>query len=756
MKTRQFAPLSVLVCAMMIGANAARATVNPAGVVPIDAASTTGAILETAGTVDLALNLGDSSGSTINGIAFTGAVLSAGTPVVGAGATLTPNAPTPSATSLRNLANLNGFLWPTTGDFAGVMGDLVDSQRFPAQAGDALNFTISGLDANRFYFIQVFSGDTRAENENQNYTLGGVTQNAQFGNGGTNDGALVKFTATGETTLTLSVSNVTGASPPMLAGILIRSVEPGLFAPLTAMGTGNGSPFNLTIQIGNGAAVPYHITGASFTGPNAGEFSTGTTLPLVVPAAGTADFTVNVVPTAGGTRTAVLTLATNDPAVPSLDVSLTVDIADPDIVIDPSHDFGSTAALPGTVTGNVFVDNIGGATNLTVSAPVITGPGAAAFGVTSLPAPIAPGTLDSVVLTYNPSAPGYHAAQLQLTTNDPFTPTVTVQLKGEVTGDLISPVTVSAVSSENIFGIDRDANRTIDGSGLTGLGSAGSTHRIGENSLVWTTNGVLAAPNDLAPFITYDLGAVYQITRIREWGYNDPTLNITYNTQAMVFGPNQVEIFTSTDNVTFASAGTVNFAQAPGTAGYAGNDIPVALPAARYIRLEIRTNHAGAIFDGTGANPGTTDPRGLTGLSEIRFEGTAVPASPFDLWLDSFSLTGADRNPDADSDKDGSENLIEYITGGIPNVSDPDKLPRIEVTGGSLIVTFTRPNTVSGATIRFEVGTNLANWTDVYTVGTSPEVAITPNGTDPDTITLTLPAVGQPKRFVRLAAELAP
>lgn len=747
--------LSLMAATITAGMQQSQATVTAAGVDLIDAASTTGTILASNGSVDLALNLGAASGASISGITFTGAVLTAGTPVIGSGATLTPAAPSPAGTSLRNL-DLNGFLWSNSSALAGVMNDLVDTQRFPAQAGDALNFTISGLDANRFYFIQLLSGDTRAEFENQNYNLGGVVQNGQFGNGGTNDGVLVKYTVTGETTLNLSVSNVTGNSPPMLSGILIRSVEPGLFAPLSASGTSNGTPSSVTVQIGNGASVGYNITGASFSGTHAGDFSSGSSTPLTVPATGSADFTVNVTPSGGGTRTATLILNTDDPSVPTLSVPLSVNVLDPLVIIEPSLDFGISASLPSPLSDVIYVDNDGGATNLTVSSPVISGPGASAFSVTSLPAPLAPGTFDSVEITFNPSAPGYYAATLQLTTNDPFTPSVTVALKGEVTGNLISPVTVLAVSSENIFGIDRDANRTIDGSGLTGTGSPGSSHNIGETGLVWTSNGNIASPNDLAPQLTYDLGAIYQVTKIREWGYNDPTVNVLLGSTANLIGPNQVEIFTSTDNTTYTSAGTVNFALAPGSAGYTGNEFPVSLPAARYVRLEIKSNHDGAIFDGTGANPGIADGRGLTGLSEVRFEGTLAPSSPFDTWLDSFSISGGDRAPDADPDRDGVENLIEFAVGGNPNLSDPGKLPQGSISGGNLVVTFDRPDSVSGVALRFEAGTNLTNWPDVFPVGSSPEVSIAPNGSAPDTVTLNLSTASQPIRFVRLVAELNP
>ncbi len=536
---------------------------------------------------------------------------------------------------------------------------------------------------------------------------------------------------------------------------LIKVEQPGLIAPLTASGTSNGIASTLTVPIGNGAAVPYTITGASYSGPNLSDFSSSTVTPVVVPAGGSTDFLVNVIPTAGGSRTATLTLVTNDPSNPSFEVDLSVEVSDPEIVIEPSLNFGDSPTLPGSVVDEIIVDNLGDATHLTVGSPVISGPGAAAFSVSSLPSPIAPGAFGTVGVTFNPLAAGFHSASLQLSTNDPFAPLVTVQLSGEVTGSLIQGVTVAGVSS-GLTAFGRDASNSVNGSGMKGLGSVGSTHGTGENGVAWTTHGNIIEPNDLDPQVTCDLGAVYQVTKIREWGYNDPTVNGFLGTPARIFGPNLVEVFTSIDNVTFSSAGTINFSLAPGTAGYLGSDIAVSLPAARYIRFDIKSNHDGAIFDGTGASPGVADARSLTGLSEVRFEGTPVAGTPFEIWLDSFALAGADRLPDADPERDGVSNIIEYVTGGNPNVADTGNLPNGEVIGDNLVVSFDRPDSVSGVAIRFEAGVNLSSWPDIFTVGSSPEISILSNGSSPDTITLTLPRAGNPRRFTRLVAELVP
>lgn len=190
-------------------------------------------------------------------------------------------------------------------------------------------------------------------------------------------------------------------------------------------------------------------------------------------------------------------------------------------------------------------------------------------------------------------------------------------------------VTVAAVSSENVLGLDRDASRTVDGSGL----SAGA-HDDGETGVAWTTVGNLGPGTDFRPSITFNLGDVVDVESIREWGYN--TSFVTGGGIPMKrIGPKDVDVFTSTDGVNYTFAETLVFAEAPGTAGYTGHLIPVNYQDIRYLRLDIKTNHDGAVFDGTGTQPGG-DGRSLTGLSEISF-GIATPPTPPEVISSGFN-----------------------------------------------------------------------------------------------------------------------
>ena len=191
--------------------------------------------------------------------------------------------------------------------------------------------------------------------------------------------------------------------------------------------------------------------------------------------------------------------------------------------------------------------------------------------------------------------------------------------------------TVASVSSQNPVP-GRDADHSVDGSGMTDYGK----HLQGETGIAWTSLGMYGA-TDYAPYIIYDLGSTQDVSAMRIWNYNSAyvvkaaavadvssqelsTLKKAADALTMsIVGPDLVEVFTSADGLTFASQGNVNFALASSSDNYGGQDIHVDYTGVRYIKFEIKTNHDGAVFDGTGSKRGDIDGRALTGLSEVRF-----------------------------------------------------------------------------------------------------------------------------------------
>lgn len=187
--------------------------------------------------------------------------------------------------------------------------------------------------------------------------------------------------------------------------------------------------------------------------------------------------------------------------------------------------------------------------------------------------------------------------------------------------------TVDDLSSE-LVGFGRQAIHSVDSSGLTGL-----MHTTTAGNTMWTTtgNGSAGGTPDFDPYITYDLGAVYDITSAHIWNYNEGGLH--------VIGPDSVKVLTSTDGMNFVDQGNVNFADATGLGSYTGSNLALNLNGVQYIKFDILTNHDGAVFDGTGNTPGN-DGRSLTGLSEIRFEGTPTTPEPNTFLLAITGLVG--------------------------------------------------------------------------------------------------------------------
>jgi len=197
-----------------------------------------------------------------------------------------------------------------------------------------------------------------------------------------------------------------------------------------------------------------------------------------------------------------------------------------------------------------------------------------------------------------------------------------------VQGAVITGVTVADFSTENVVGLDLDADYTVNGAGLTGTGAAGSVHSNAINGTLWNTGGSLGGNdpsgttgvNDFDPFITFDLGDVYAVDTIRIWNYNGVD-----GQSFSLLGPDDIELFAGLTLGSLTSQGSIAPLQASATNGELGEDFAVGI-VARYIQFDIKSNYDGAIFGPAeiGANGGANG-LSLTGLSEVRFEGVIVP-----------------------------------------------------------------------------------------------------------------------------------
>jgi hypothetical protein len=135
-------------------------------------------------------------------------------------------------------------------------------------------------------------------------------------------------------------------------------------------------------------------------------------------------------------------------------------------------------------------------------------------------------------------------------------------------------------------------------------------------------------------------------------------------------------------------------------------------------------------------------------------------ASSFASWAAApgFALSLANQTSTADADGDGVPNLLEYVLGGQPNLSDADPLlPALtRNTGGDYLFTFRRSGiSKTGTSLVVQYSTNLVTWTDIP-VGAASSGAVnvqqnTPSP-DMDTVTVTIANPGAVPCFARLRA----
>ncbi len=171
--------------------------------------------------------------------------------------------------------------------------------------------------------------------------------------------------------------------------------------------------------------------------------------------------------------------------------------------------------------------------------------------------------------------------------------------------EMIAGVSATA-TSELTNGFTRGVANTTNGSGLVG-----NTHSIAPDGNMWLNNGIFAAPNDLAPEITFDLGSVQLLDHMKVWNYNE---FLAGRPELLSRGVSSADILIAGEDQVFSVLiANQDFDKAPGDSTTAfGQTIDLTGVTARYIKFDIHGNHAG------GDN-------NFVGLSEVQFFKPADP-----------------------------------------------------------------------------------------------------------------------------------
>lgn len=205
-----------------------------------------------------------------------------------------------------------------------------------------------------------------------------------------------------------------------------------------------------------------------------------------------------------------------------------------------------------------------------------------------------------------------------------------VQLFGQVPLTGVTATASSQLAPPDNYVFNRPAANTVDGLGKTTTTPDGSP---GSGVGMWLNAGNRfgsSLVNDTDPWIAFDLGREYALDGMVLYNYNEPGSFTNRGVQ-------QAEVLVSLDNFVndVHSLGVYTFAKAPGNATNPGQIVGMTGVIARYVKLDILSNHYGTQYHGV-LNGLDND---FVGLNEVQFIGTPTP-EPATLALAVLGLIG--------------------------------------------------------------------------------------------------------------------
>ena len=272
-----------------------------------------------------------------------------------------------------------------------------------------------------------------------------------------------------------------------------------------------GAPQTLSIQ--NGGFSNLTVTGIATMGANAGDFVLSSTLPITILPGMSGTYTLAFKPSVVGGESATVSIASNDPATPSVSYAVAGNgVAFAETVTPASIDFG-TVKGGASVTKSVAIANTSTA-KLFVQSLTFMGAAASQFSIASPPAvPAAIAAKGTLMLNvvYKPTIGGAAAASLVIGLDDPMMSTVMIPLTGMGTaGTLtISPAKID-FGMQNVGNSTMPQEITLGNTGNDNINIAAVT-TTGTNGMDFTVTDVpmtlpyvLAAGATLKMHVTFD------------------------------------------------------------------------------------------------------------------------------------------------------------------------------------------------------------------------------------------------------------
>ncbi|HQR29451.1 MAG TPA: choice-of-anchor D domain-containing protein, partial [Anaeromyxobacteraceae bacterium] len=238
----------------------------------------------------------------------------------------------------------------------------------------------------------------------------------------------------------LSLASNDPANPTVSLGLSGTGAVPA--APAIALSPGTlsfgtvtvGTSAMLPTQVQNDGNAPLGVSSITRCTGTSTEFTWSPPAPFTVAAGGASTLTVTYTPTAASGDTGCLTIASNDPARPTVNLTVSGNGAvapAPAIAFSPAAlDFG-TVTIGNTAQRTAQIQN-GGTATLTVTAvAACSGAGTEFTWAATLPLSIAPGQSSPLTVTYTPVNTDAHQACLAVSSNDPAKPVANLGLTAQ-------------------------------------------------------------------------------------------------------------------------------------------------------------------------------------------------------------------------------------------------------------------------------------------------------------------------------------